>query len=122
MNDFCPSEAGLRKGMTRTLSFGALTFAMAAGAHAQTSVPSTPNLPSRTPASISAYCLAGSAGFLESEAKAFEQIRKCARGDTIVIPARSAGAVARLCDFSKAVVPSGDNVVCVMVLPERGSK
>jgi hypothetical protein len=49
-------------------------------------------------------------------------MRKCARGDTIVIPARSAGAVARMCDFSKAIVALGENVVCAMVFPERGSK
>jgi hypothetical protein len=108
--------------MTRTFSFGALTIVMAASANAQTLAPPASNLPPRTPALISAYCLAVSAGFLESEAKAFEQIRKCARGDTVVIPAKSAGAVARLCDFSKAVVALGDNVVCVMVLPERSSK
>ena len=29
-------------------------------------------------------------------------IRKCSRGDTVVIPAQ--GAVARMCDFSKAVI------------------
>jgi hypothetical protein len=70
----------------------------------------------------SAYCLPASAGFLESETKAFEEITKCARGDTIVIPARSPSAVARLCDFSKAVVSVGEYVVCVIVLPERPSK
>src|SRR5665213_1455399 len=70
----------------------------------------------------SAYCLPGSAGFLESESKAFEEITKCARGDTIVIPAHSPSAVARLCDFSKAVVSVGEYVVCVIALPERPSK
>jgi hypothetical protein len=71
---------------------------------------------------VSSYCLPVSAGFLESEAKASDQMKKCSRGDTIVIPARSAGAVARMCDFSKAIVAVGDNVVCVMVFPERSSR
>jgi hypothetical protein len=82
-----------------------------------------PKLPSKATAPPpSAYCLPVSAGFLESEAKAAEEMRKCARGDTVVIPVRVAGAVARMCDFSKAVVALGDNVACVMVFPERGSK
>lgn len=70
----------------------------------------------------SGYCLAASAAFLESETKAFEELKKCARGDTIVIPAKSASAVARLCDFSKSIVTTQDHVVCVIVLPERVSK
>ena len=83
----------------------------------------TPKAPSRAPpAPLPAYCLPVSAGFLESEAKASEEMRKCARGDTVVIPARIPGAVARMCDFSKAIVSLGDNVICAMVFPERGSK
>jgi hypothetical protein len=62
------------------------------------------------------------AGFLESEAKAASEMQKCARGDTVVIPARIPGAVVRMCDFSKAIVALGDSVVCAMVVPERGSK
>jgi hypothetical protein len=50
----------------------------------------------RPPAIASAYCLPVSAGFLESDAKASEELRKCSRGDTVVIPARSLGAVARM--------------------------
>ena len=101
-----------------------LFFALAAATEANAQ---TPVLPPKAPGRVppppaSAYCLPVSAGFLESEAKASEEMRKCARGDTIVIPARSAGAVARMCDFSKAIVALGDNVVCVMVFPERGSK
>jgi hypothetical protein len=89
--------------------------------HAQE--PVTPKSPPKAgPALLSAYCLPVSAGFLESEAKASEEMRKCARGDTVVIPARVPGAVARMCDFSKAIVALGDNVICAMVFPERGSK
>jgi hypothetical protein len=39
-----------------------------------------------------------------------------------VIPAKSASAVARMCDFSKAIVTTNDHVVCVIVVPERVSK
>ena len=74
------------------------------------------------PASPSGYCLAASAAFLESETKAFDELKKCARGDTIVIPAKSASAVARLCDFSKSIVTTQDHVVCIILLPERVSK
>lgn len=77
---------------------------------------------SRALPAISGYCLPVSAAFLESEAKASDEMKKCIRGDTIVIPVRSAGAVARMCDFSKAIVAIGDNVVCAMVFPERASR
>jgi hypothetical protein len=90
--------------------------------HAQEPV-TVPKSPSKaSPALLSAYCLPVSAGFLESEAKASEEMRKCARGDPVVIPARIPGAVARMCDFSKAIVALGNNVICAMVFPERGSK
>lgn len=78
--------------------------------------------PPRKPAPRSFYCLPVSAGFLESEAKASDEMKKCSAGDTIVVPARSAGAIARMCDFSKSIVAVGDNVVCAMVLPERASR
>ena len=74
------------------------------------------------PVALSGYCLAASAAFLESETKAFDEMKKCARGDTIVIPAKSASAVARLCDFSKSIVATQDHVVCVILMPERVSK
>ena len=105
--------------MIRLLTLFALIAAT--GANAQAPV-AAPTLPSRAPPPVSGYCLPVSAAFLESDAKASEEMRKCARGDTIVIPARSAGAVARMCDFSKAIVALGENVVCAMVFPERGSK
>jgi hypothetical protein len=71
---------------------------------------------------VSFYCLPVSAGFLESESKASDEMKKCSAGDTIVVPARSAGAIARMCDFSKSIVAMGDNVICAMVLPERASR
>lgn len=92
-------------------------------AYAQVAAPAAPTRPAAKPRlPPSSYCLPASAGFLESETKAFEEIAKCARGDTIVIPSRSPSAVARLCDFSKAIVSVGEYVVCVIVLPERPSK
>jgi hypothetical protein len=36
-------------------------------------------------------------------------------------PARSAGVVERICDFSRPIVGLGDNVACTIVSPERGS-
>jgi hypothetical protein len=105
--------------MIRLLTLFALIAAT--GANAQAPV-AAPTLPSRAPPPVSGYCLPVSAAFLESDAKASEEMRKCVRGVTIVIPARSAGAVARMCDFSKAIVALGENVVCAMVFPERGSK
>ena len=71
---------------------------------------------------VSSYCLPVSAGFLESEAKASDEMKKCSAGDTIVVPARSAGVIARMCDFSKSIIVFGDNVVCAMVFPERASR
>ena len=110
------------------LALGLLALIAAAGASAQ--APPAPVIPhpavrpsSPRPSSpTSAYCLAASAAFLESESKATEELRKCARGDTIVIPAKSASAIARLCDFSKSIVTTSDHVVCVLQLPERDSK
>jgi hypothetical protein len=103
--------------IARGITFAALIAASSASAQ----VP-PPQSPVRPPPLASAYCLPVSAGFLESETKASEEMRKCARGDTVVIPARSPGAVARMCDFSKAVIALGENVVCVLVFPERASK
>jgi hypothetical protein len=99
-------------------------FALAAvifttGADAQTSAPKPPPRP---PAQASAYCLPVSAGFLESETKALEKMLKCAHGDTVVIPSRNASSVARICDFSKAIVAAGENIVCTMISPERATR
>src|SRR5437667_12704665 len=104
----------------RTLIVLALLGPTATKAQEPVAMPKAP--PRAMPAPLSAYCLPVSAGFLESEAKASEEMRKCARGDTVVIPSKNPGAVARVCDFSKSIVAIGDNVVCVMVFPERASK
>ena len=94
--------------------------ATAAEAQAPVSKPDPKPAPRRPP--ISLYCLPVSAGILESEATASDEMKKCSAGDTIVVPSRSAGAVARMCDFSKSVVTVGENVVCAMVFPERSSR
>jgi hypothetical protein len=89
--------------------------------NAQVPAPSSkPRLASSPP--ISTYCLPASVAFLESDARASDEVKKCARGDTVIIPSRNASAVTRMCDFSKAIVSMNDNVVCVLVIPERVSK
>jgi putative hemolysin len=91
----------------------AFTLIIAATAvKAQVPAPAPPARPrTGVPSPASAYCLPASVAFLESDAKASDEVQKCARGDTVVIPSRNASAVA-----------SGENVVCVLVFPERISK
>jgi hypothetical protein len=103
------------------LTLAALVVAAAANAQTPSLAPA-PKPPPKSPPPVSAYCLPASAAFIESDAKASDEVKKCARGDTVVIPARNASAVARMCDFTKAIVQSGENVVCVLVIPERISK
>jgi hypothetical protein len=116
----------LGEGRAMRFAFVVAASIMAGGANAQGPAPAQPPKPPTRPAALpappSSYCLPASAGFLEGDTKAAEEMGKCARGDTVVIPARNPGAVARVCDFSKSIVTIGDNVVCVMVFPERGSK
>src|SRR4051812_37515563 len=47
--------------------------------------------------------------------------QRCEPGDTIAIPGAMPAAVAVLCDFTKAVTPTGGSVVCVLA-PPRVSK
>jgi hypothetical protein len=104
--------------MRRLLILAVLVAATTANAQA----PAAPKSGPKPPPQVSAYCLPASAAFLESDAKASDEVQKCAPGDTVVIPARNASAVARMCDFSKAIVALGENVVCVLVSHERVSK
>ena len=103
-------------------SLGPSSFQAQAQAQAQEQAPNLQPKPPRAVTAVSNYCLPVSAGFLESEAKASDEMKKCSRGDTIVIPARTPGAVARMCDFTKTIVALGENVVCAMVFPERASR
>jgi hypothetical protein len=108
--------------MKKPLMVLAAASSLLSSSLAQVPAPQQPKPPLRPPFAPSGYCLPVSAGFLEGEAKASDEMKKCSRGDTIVIPGRSAGAVARMCDFSKAIVAVGENVVCAMVFPERVSR
>jgi predicted RNA-binding Zn ribbon-like protein len=109
--------------MTRWLLFALIVWLAASVAQAQAPAAAPALAPRPSPKmAVSGYCLAASAAFLESEAKASEEMKKCGRGDTIVIPAKSASAVARWCDFSKSIVATPDHVVCVILTPERVSK
>ncbi len=91
------------------------TFLAASSASAQAPTPK----PVRPPPIASAYCVPVSAGFLEADTKTSEEMRKCSRGDAVVILAKSAGAVARMCD--QAVVSLGENVVCMLVFRKRAT-
>jgi hypothetical protein len=108
--------------MIRHPSIFAFLIAATAANAQEPAKASTPKYPPKSPPPVSAYCLPASVAFLESDAKASDEVRKCARGDTVVIPSRNASAVARMCDFSKSVAALGENVVCVLVIPERISK
>jgi len=68
----------------------------------------------------SGYCVSGSAGFLSSEDQGIAESRsKCKRGDSVIIPTAHARIIARLCDFTKSIVPAGGNVVCVLTGADR---
>ena len=109
--------------MTRWLLVALIVLLAASVSQAQAQAPAPAPAPRPSPkVAVSGYCLAASAAFLESETRASDELKKCARGDTIVIPAKSASAVARLCDFSKSIVATPDHVVCVILTPERVSK
>jgi hypothetical protein len=106
--------------------YAVMALMMASAANAQAPAPAQPpkfpTRPAGVTTPLSSYCLPASAGFREGDSKAAEEMRKCARGDTVVIPAKNPGAVARFCDFTKSIVAIGDNVACVMVFPERASR
>ena len=106
----------------RWLAQAFIILLIATVAQAQTPAPTVRSAPRAVvPLPSSDYCLTASAAFLESDAKASDEIKKCARGDTVVIPAKNASAVARMCDFTKAIVATPEHVVCSIV-PERASK
>jgi hypothetical protein len=105
----------------RSAALAILVFTTVASARAENAAPVPQRKMPMRPLGPSLYCLSASAAFLESEEKASDQVKKCSAGDTIVVPAKSAGAVARTCDFSKSIVAIGENVVCIMV-PERASR
>lgn len=67
----------------------------------------------------SAYCRSAAQALFQSagDAEISAVAQRCRRGDTIAVSAGSQGAifaVGRLCDFNKAVVNVGGQVVCVL--------
>lgn len=93
-----------------------------------TAIGQTPQrLPAPRPAPLnveaSHYCVSGSAGFLTSEEQGIEATKlKCKRGDTLIIPAAKTRIVARLCDFTRAVIVAEGNVVCVLAGIDRAER
>jgi hypothetical protein len=99
--------------MMRYATLSVLLLLAPVAAHAQSPAPAP---------QASQYCLAASAGFLQSESQGFAELHKCQRGDTIIIPGGSTSAVARVCDFTKAVVLVGGNIICVTQGTERARR
>lgn len=67
----------------------------------------------------SAYCRSAAQALFQSagDAEITAVVQRCRRGDTIAVNAGSQGAVfavGRLCDFSKAMVNVGGQVVCIL--------
>jgi hypothetical protein len=75
-------------------------------AHAQSSEPSAP-----------AYCGSGSAALALGSGSAMNRLaevrQKCRLGDTIFVPTANPPVIAKICDFSRAIVSTGHDVVCV---------
>jgi hypothetical protein len=99
------------------------TIAMAllccAGAYAQAPAPTAPPAKAAPAQEPSAYCRAGDAALFqgsgESELATVQQ--SCRRGDIIAISTSAQGSVfqiGRLCDFSKAIVNAGGQVLCAL--------
>jgi hypothetical protein len=111
-----------RKGNAMIRSTTALaTLLWATAAQCQASLPSAPpgSLKAAAPAEPSAYCRAGAAALFqgsgEAELAAVQQ--NCRRGDVIAISAAGQGStfqIGRLCDFTKAIVNAGGQIVCVL--------
>jgi hypothetical protein len=75
--------------------------------------------PAPPPQEPSAYCRAGAAALFQgsgdAELAAVQQ--SCRRGDIIAISAAAQGSVfqvGRLCDFTKAIVNNGGQIMCVL--------
>jgi hypothetical protein len=81
-------------------------------AHAQSSETAT-----------SAYCASGSAalalGSASTTNRLVELSQKCRPGDTIFLPIANPSVIAKICDFSRAIVSTGYDVVCVLTEVRR---
>jgi hypothetical protein len=94
----------------------ALIWTTAALCQTPAPAPATAARPAPEP---SAYCRAGTAALFqgagEAEMAAVQQ--GCRRGDIVAISTSSQGsvfAIGRLCDFSKAIVNAGGQVLCAL--------
>ena len=97
-----------------------LLYVTAAYSQAPTSAPAPPKAVAIAP--TLSYCVSGSSGYMTSDAAGDAAIAGCSRGDTIVLPGGNTYAVARVCDFTKAIVTVGGTVVCSIIVPARGKK
>jgi hypothetical protein len=96
------------------------------GAYAQTPALTTPparpaplTKPAPPAQEPSAYCRAGAAALFQGsgDAEMATVQQSCRRGDIIAISAAAQGSVfqiGRLCDFSKAIVNTGGQVLCAL--------
>ena len=70
---------------------------------------------------VSAYCASGSAalalGSVSTTNRLVELSQKCRPGDTIYLPIANPSVIAKVCDFSRAIVSTGYDVVCVLTAP-----
>jgi hypothetical protein len=68
------------------------------------------------------YCVGAVASFFTSDPAGTEAALKCAKGDTIAIPANKTRIIARLCDFDKSLAVADGSVICALNGGERGEK
>jgi hypothetical protein len=104
--------------MIRTATI-ATALLCCAGAYAQAPAPTAPPARAAPAQEPSAYCRAGAAALFQgsgdAEMAAVQQ--SCRRGDIIAISAAAQGStfqIGRLCDFSKAIVAAGGQVLCAL--------
>lgn len=62
------------------------------------------------------FCVTGSKALMTSDGakELAEAKQKCRVGDTIMIPITDRHVIARLCDFTKAIVDGPASIICVM--------
>ena len=74
---------------------------------------------------LPAYCGSGSAALALGSGTAMSRLaevrQKCRPGDTIFVPTANPAVIAKICDFSRTIVSTGYDVVCVVtaVRPDR---
>jgi hypothetical protein len=109
--------------MLRTaIALTAVLWVTAAYSQATTPDPATAPAVAPKPAGAGSFCAAAGGGFILSEAQGLAGLRKCGKGDTVMIPNSAAYAVGKFCDFSKSMVAIGGSVLCVLQGGERPTK